>query len=337
MKTFHHPPKLPDESKRRCAAILWNLHLQGPVEDPAGAAVEKLRDRLAEVGWTMPKVTVGRIVDGLGNRGGQYGDMYPYHYIDREIGGKRTFSIRLIVDPEKVAFPPNPFKSWPAFHQVPTKGGKSKRESFADPGPASEAEGETFARQRQFEMVSAGTEEVPPPPPPPPAPVVAAEEPGVVEDPEDIITELDQTVGALEPYRADAEVRSNGADHVTDDDEFELTDLPADLLADLDLREDQPQTAMDMVSAAISLLSDAMAVHAGEQMHLAADVLDRHIDARLGEYRVLQDRLAAAEAKLQHAVTQYGKVVAVAREQRKQLIALQRELARQRPKSPASA
>lgn len=341
MKPFQHPPKLPAESKTRCAAILWNLHLQGPVEDPDGAAVETLMRRLADVGWAMPKVTVGRIVDGLGNRGGRHSDMYPYHYIDREVGGKRTFSIRLIVDPEKVPFPPNPFKNWPAFHQVPTKGGKSKRgpkEAFADPGPALDPpeEGETFARQRQFESVVAAAEPVPVPPV---APEEVEPDPELVETPDDTITDLDpielDPVGSLEPYRAEAEVRTNGADNAPHDDEFDLGDLPADLLADLG--EDRPRTAMDMVSAAISLLSDAMAAHAGEQMHLATDVLDRHIDTRLGEYRVLLDRVDATEGKLRHTVAQYEKVVTIARAQRKQLVALQRELARLRSKSSTSA
>jgi hypothetical protein len=322
VKTFQHPPKLPEDSKKRCAAILWNLHLQGPVEDPKGAAVEAFRDRLAEVGWSMPKVSVGRIVDGLGDRAGQYGDMYPYNYIAREISGKRTLSIKLIVDPERVPFPPNPFANWPAFHPVPA--GKKKKERFSDPGPAEE-EGETFARQRQFEDVVAAVD----PAPADPAPVAEAEPPEEIELEE--ITDIpDATVGTLEPYRAEPTVRTNGADQ---GDEFELIDLPEDLLTDIDEESPGSRSAMDMVSAAINLLSDAMAAHAGEQAHLAADMLDRHIDARLGEYRVLQERLDRSEAKLRHTVAQYERVVEIARGQRKQLIALQRELARLRPKS----
>jgi hypothetical protein len=327
VKTFQHPPKLPEESKKRCAAILWNLHLQGPVVDPKGAAVEALRDRLAEVGWSMPKVSVGRIVDGLGDRKGQHGDMYPYNYIAREISGKRTLSIQLIVDPDKVPFPPNPFGNWPAFHSVPTR---KKKERFTDPGPAPEAEGETFARQRQFDEIVAAE---PTPPGVRAAPVDVAEtEPS--EDELDVITDIpDPTLGTLEPYRAEPTVRTNGAD---EGDEFDLVDLPEDLLTGLGDEPVASRSAMDMVSAAIGLLSDAMAAHAGEQVQLAADTLDRHIDARLGEYRVLQERLERSEDKLRHTVGQYERVVAIAREQRKQLIALQRELARLRPKAPAS-
>lgn len=322
MKTFQHPPKLPAESKKRCAAILWDLHLRGPVEDPDGTAINKFVDRLAEAGWHMPPVAVSRIVDGLGNRGGQHSELYPYNYISREINGKRTLKISLIVDPDEVPFPPNPFQSRPAFHPVPTlRGSKAKRERVAD--PVNTDEGETFARQRQFDDVAAVIE--------PPTPV--ADEPPVPEQPE-VIDDFDgptTEVGTLEPFHVESTVQSNGVDQ----DEFDLTDLPDDLLTDL---EDAPaRTAMDMVSAAISLLSEAMAVHAGEQMHLAADTLDRHIDARLGEYRVLQERQEQTEVKLRHTVAQYERVVELARTQRKQLIALQKQMARSRPKSPTSA
>jgi hypothetical protein len=331
VKTFEHPAKIPHESRKRAAAILWNLHLQGPVEDPKGAAIEMLRDRLAEVGWSMPKVSVGRIVDGFGDRGGQYGDIYPYNYIAREISGKRTLSIKLIVDPERVPFPPNPFGNWPAFHPVPVgRKKKGERERFSDPGPAPAVESEeTFARQRQFDEVVAAVE--PPAPPAPVTPVVVADpEPEEIDELDEITDIPDATVGTLEPYRAEPTVRTNGADQ---GDDFELVDLPADLLTDIEEESSQPRSAMDMVSAAISLLSDAMAAHAGEQMHLAADTLDRHIDARLGEYRVLQERLERSEGKLRHTVAQYERVVEIARAQRKQLVALQRELARLRPKS----
>lgn len=333
MKTFQHPPKLPLDSKKRCAAILWDLHLRGPVEDPRGAAITVFADRLADIGWDMPQASIKRIVDGLGDRGGQHGDMYPYNYIAREINGKRTLSISLIVDPNKVPFPPNPFQSRPAFIPVPTgRSGKGKRERFSDPGPAEpeEGEGETFARQRQFEDVVAAVE---------PAPVAAEPEPEeepeeeYVQDLDTIITETPTVT--LEPFRAEPTVRTNGMDQDgVDQDELELGDLPADLLTDFE--DAHPRSAMDMVSAAISLLSDAMAAHAGEQMHLAADMLDRHIDARLGEHRVLQEKLERTEGKLRHTVTQYERVVEIARTQRKQLIALQKEVVRLRPKSPTS-
>jgi hypothetical protein len=319
METFQHPPKLPAESKKRCAAILWDLHLRGPVEDPDGAAIGKFADRLAEIGWDMPQATIIRIVNGLGDRGGQYGDMYPYNYISREINGKRTLRISLIVNPDEVPFPPNPFQSRPAFHPVPTHKGanKGKRERFADPGPT-ETEGETFARHRQFDDVTAPIE--------PPALVKAEPEP----EPEPMgETDTITTIGTLEPFVVERAAGTNG-----DQDDFGLADLPGDLLTDLD--DEPPRTAMDMVSAAIGLLSDAMAAHAGEQVHLAGDMLDRHIDARLGEYRVLQERLEQTEGKLRHTVAQYEKVVEIARTQRKQLIALQKEVARSRPKSPTT-
>jgi hypothetical protein len=319
---FTHPSGIPADSKKRAEAILWDLHLRGPVVDKSGRASQAFTERLAKVGWSMSTNSVNRIVNGLGDRGGRHGDLYPYNYIAREVNGKRTLSIKLIVDPDKVPFPPNPFNVGPAFHPVPSGRSKPKSE------PAAE-EGETFARQQQF-VAARHLEELTPPPTAPP--VVVEEEP--VEEPvAEELVEPELAMGELEPYRSEAEVRTNGAG--SEPDEFELVDLPEDLLTEVE--DDRPRSAMNMVSAAISLLSDAMAAHAGEQVNLAADMLDRHIDARLGEYRVLQERLERSEGKLRHTVAQYERVVEIARTQRKQLIALQRELARLRPKATTSA
>jgi hypothetical protein len=311
LKRFTHP-NVPADSKRRAEALLWNLHLEGPVVDSSGRAVQKLADRLAKVGWVMSVVTVNRLVNGLGDRGGRHGDLYQYNYIAREVSGKMTKRIELIVDPTQVPFPPNPFKNLPVFRSAAVT--KSK--------PVPPDEGETFARQRQFET---------------PEPVAPSEpEPELVELelelelPESVEPEAEPaTVGTLEPYHPEEKAHTNGADQ----GDLELMDLPDDLL--VDTNEVRPRTAMDMVSAAISMLSDAMAAHAGEQMHLATDTLDRHIDERLGEYRLLQDRLERTEGKLRHTVTQYEKVVGIARKQRQQIIALQKELARHRPTTPA--
>jgi hypothetical protein len=311
LRKFKHPADIPAESKRRAEAILWNLHLEGPVVDRSGRAVQKLIERLAAVGWEMPPSTINRIVAGLGNRGGVHGDLYPYHYIDRDVRGKRTHRIELCVDPDVVVFPPNPFKNGPVT-ETP--------EAPAEPL----VEEETFARQRQFEEQDT----------PDPVATEAMEEP----EPEEVADEVESTelpvepdgtadvsAGTLEPYRSDIAVRTNGSDH--EDDDYDPIELPEDLLAELN---GVPHTAMDMVSAAINLLSGAMAAHAGEQMRLASDVIDRQLDERFGEYRVLRDRLARTEGNLRHAVGQYEKVVGVARQQRKQLVALQRELARLR-------
>lgn len=336
-KKFTHPPKLPGESKRRAEVILWDLYLRGPVEDPSGHAMDLFKKRLAKIGWPMSTHTVNRIVDGFGDRDGQHSDLYPHNYIARDINGKRTYKVALIVDPEKVAFPDNPFedeepqtaekapKGPPVFLGTGTLAPRKPR-------PQNDDAGETFARQRQFEGDI-----------PEPAPELELEpEPELVDEIDEIETEPIETApfepepvaGALEPYRNGTSVRTNGTDPLPDDeiDLDDLGDLPEDLL-----EGQRPQTAMDMVAAAISLLSDSMAAHASEQTHLATDVLDRHIDERLGEYRLLQDRLARTEAKLRHTITQYEKAVGIARKQRQQLIAMKKELLRYRPTASTSS
>lgn len=367
-KPFHHPEQIPGESKRRAEAILWDLYLQGPVEDPKGQATNKFADRLKAAGWPMSTATINRIVNGFGNRGGNEGNLYPYVYIERKLNGKRTLSISLVVDPDEVAFPDNPFENtYPDVASPEPRKAPERTPAVSDtkgppvflgtatlaprkPRKEEHDAGETFARQRQFE----GAAPEPEPETVDVGPVQVEPEPEIVAEPNDDVIVLDEVepepdqpeeiedipeveLGALEPYRNDTTVRTNGA-VPQDEDELNLDDLgelPDDLFADLN--GSRPQTAMEMVSAAISLLADAQAAHAGEQMHLATDVLDRHIDERLGEYRLLQDRLSRMEAKLRHTVGQYEKVVGIARTQRKQIIALQRELAKHRPKATASA
>lgn len=341
-KKFIHPPQLPEKSKRRAEAILWDLYLQGPVEDPSGQATNKFADRLKQVGWPMSTNTVNRIVNGFGDRGGNEGDLYPYVYIHRELSGKRTLKIELIVDPDQVAFPDNPFEDEPAATPAPAAATAPKGPPVflgtASLGPRKPRQpepvddtGETFARQRQFENAA------PQPEPEPEAELEAEPEVAVEPEPEPEPAIVDVPSVDLEPYRSDATVRTNGTGAHEDDIDLDNLDdlgLPDDLFAGNG--SEPPRSSMDMVAAAISILSDAMAAHAGEQMRFATDVLDQHIDERLGEYRILQDRLGRVEGKLRHTVTQYEKVVTLARRQRQQIVALQKELARYRPKATTS-
>lgn len=313
MKTFEHPPRTTGRSKQLVAAVLWSLALEGPVIDkPGGHAADILLKRLQALGYDMSINALNRIINALGDREHSAADTYPYDYITRDVGkGKRTFEISLKVNPKEVPFPPNPFKRFPQFQAVNEL--PPPPEIVESPAPEQE---ETFARQRMFDGDMAA-------PPPEPAPLPVAElaiEPEPMFRPEDLATTGFASNGvsaALEPYvPAEATVRNNG-DHGDEDDLF-----PADLFAESGLAE---RSSMELISKAIATLSEAMTAHANEQIVTAAGDVQRQIDERLGEYRLLRDRCERAENKLAGVVANYRRVVELARKQRGDIISLQKE------------
>ncbi len=297
MRKFEYPPQTFKKSKVNLAAILWSLHLQGPVEDPrTGLATQVLLDRLSELGVDMPASTLNRFLTALGpiDATDPKTSEFPYEYIERETRGKRTYHIALCVDPTKVPFPPNPFKERnlapPAAEPEPDLGDED-----------GDDEEETFARQALFDPQPPEPEE---PDPELLAPLETAAVPGPYE-------------AAVAPYVPE-EPRSNG-------NNYELLDLPDDLLAPLP--SDAPQNAMGLVSDAISLLTTAMAAYAEEQQHGIVDRLENLIDGRLGQFRLLQVQQSQTEAKLRHVLANYQKVVDIARAQRREIERLRRLVA----------
>lgn len=312
MKPFVHPPKTPELAKRQVEALLWNLHIQGPVDDPKGSAVKMLLDRMEDSGFPMTISGINRIVNSFADTGRKAGvSPYGYTYIKRTMNGKRTYCIELIVDPRKVPFPPNPFKDRPRFKPANLKS-KPEPEPETTPAPASAEAEETFARQAQFDGVAPSTngtaikEE----------PVVEVAEP----EAEEGVDEVGE-VGELEPYVLPVQAR-NGVNG--DADEFDLGD---DVLSEFgDVGE---RSSTELVAAAIGMLSDALAKAADERMA----GIGEQIDVRLGEYRILQTRANDLEGKLRHVLAQQQRLVEIARNLRRENESLKRQLVK--AKAPA--
>lgn len=319
MKSFVHPPRTTMTSKSQIATVLWTLHLHGPVEDISGLATKVLLDRVHELGHPAMSVNaLNRVVNSFCATTRSGSEYAQYDYIEREIRGKRTYKIALTVDPHQVPFPPNPFKDRPRFKpSLPSAPALPVIATAAPDAPA-----ESFARQAQFDGIVE----------PEPEPELEPErepEPERGESAEPVMDtgtstppgEVAGEIGALEPYDVDVPVSANGHDNVDQD----LYELPADLLAELDRRDNRSST--DLVAAAIGMLSEAQALIGSERLDLVTVGISEQIDRRFGEYRVLQDRVARGDERLRHVLRQYEKVVALARNLRRENAVLRQRLA----------
>jgi hypothetical protein len=325
VEQFVHPPKTTSRSKEQMAAVLWELHLHGPVKDSSGQAAAKLLKRLEDVGYSMSINGVNRIVNVLDKSDRLAKESsYPYHYINRVVNGRRTMLIELIVDPREVPFPPNPFKEQPRFE---SKAAKEEEKPTMNAPPPTDAP-ETFARQGLFESfakpqrVQPKAQEPEPDPEPErePAPEPVAELAPIETE---VVHEPEGDAFVLEPYEFETTVRTNGStERQVDDDLFTL---PEDLLSGLDDPDNRRST--ELIAKAIGLLSDAMAAVQTEQIDLVTVGIGQEIDRRFGEYQALQDRLRQREDQLRHVVGQYERVVELARTLRKRNAALEKRLA----------
>lgn len=325
MKRFQHPTSVFSGSRRNCEAILWLLRLEGPIVDPNGHARQVMLSRLEDVGYKMSINTLNRFLVDLGPEP-KHDRAYPYHYIDivntrtgvYSAKSKRTYEVKLCVNAEKVPFPPNPFEAKPGF--IGKNGPKPATKPT--PTPPVEDEGETFARQAQFEGVALE-----------PAPQPAKQQPisELVFDPgpepdlelPELEPEVLETTGLLTPYVAEpAAVNGNGTFSAETDLFGEIAD---DLLLP-SMSYERPKDSTAMISAAIGLLSDALAARAQEGGASTADV-DRQINARLTEYRILQGELDQAKGQLRHVIGKYEKLITLARQQQNEIKRLKERVA----------
>jgi hypothetical protein len=123
---FPFPEKTFKSRKHQIGQILWTLHLDGPFTDQQeGRATALFQRALNNRGIHIEMGPLNHLLrqfemdrDGSGTHG-QYAP--EFDYIARQIEGKRTYEIRLAVDPNEVPFPPNPFRGTTKFKALTHK------------------------------------------------------------------------------------------------------------------------------------------------------------------------------------------------------------------------
>jgi hypothetical protein len=106
---FKFHSRMSPERQELLSQIMWTLALDGPFEDANGFATADLVTALAARGVTAEVTLVSQLLAGL-EEGGRYNQEGVDAYVEREINGKRCYSISLVQGPKKVPFPKNPFR-----------------------------------------------------------------------------------------------------------------------------------------------------------------------------------------------------------------------------------
>jgi hypothetical protein len=102
MPKYEWPERVTEERARSVAGIIWTIYENGPIEDEEGRATAALMVLLKKNGFQLSGGWLAKTLVDLED-GGLFGK-----FIEREVVGKRTYTISCVRDPAKDPFPPNP-------------------------------------------------------------------------------------------------------------------------------------------------------------------------------------------------------------------------------------
>lgn len=155
---FEWPEHLQLTTKQRVASILWTLQQNGgEVTDEEGLVTSKLNDLARDLKViAVPKMAPGAYAPLIGNMCGER-DGSPWAtnpLIERDTKGKRTYSIRLLVEDDDM---PEPELAWRTT-QMPVN--VAEQLGFVPAGSATKSEPEEVLIDSPVETVDVGPSEV---------------------------------------------------------------------------------------------------------------------------------------------------------------------------------